>query len=50
MGYEDRVTPDASFTQDRRELAEIPARTTTTFFYELQLTDLARGSGTLGRV
>ena len=38
VGYENRVTPDATFTQNRREFAEIPAGTATTVFYELQLT------------
>ena len=39
VGYENRVTPDATFTQNRREFAEIPVGTATTVFYELQLTD-----------
>lgn len=38
VGYENRVTPDATFTQNRREFAEIPFGTATTVFYELQLT------------
>ncbi len=38
VGYENRVTPDATFTQNRREFAEIPAGTATTVFYEIQLT------------
>ncbi len=38
VGYENRVTPDATFTQNRREFAEIPAGTATTVFYEVQLT------------
>ena len=39
VGYENRVTPDVTFTQNRREFAEIPSGTATTVFYELQLTD-----------
>ena len=39
VGYENRVTPDATFTQNRREFAEIPFGTATTVFYELQLTN-----------
>ena len=38
VGYENRVTPDATFTQNLREFVEIPAGTATTVFYELQLT------------
>ena len=37
VGYENRVTPDHTFAQDRKELAEIPAGTATTVFYELEL-------------
>ena len=37
VGYENRVTSDESFTQDRREFAEIPMGTATTVFYEVQL-------------
>ena len=37
LGYENRVTPDHTFEQDRREFAEIPAGTATTVFYELEL-------------
>ncbi len=39
VGYENRVTSDESFTQARREFAEIPAGTATTVFYELELKD-----------
>ena len=39
VGYENRVTSDESFTQARREFAEIPAGTATTVFYELELND-----------
>ena len=45
LGYENRVTSDRSFTEDRREFAEIPAGSATTAFYELSLTDAARRSG-----
>ena len=39
IGYENRVTSDQSFTQARKEFAEIPAGAATTVFYELILTD-----------
>ena len=45
LGYENRVTSDRSFTEDRREFAEIPAGSATTAFYELSLTDAARRAG-----
>ena len=37
IGYENRVTPDAAFTQDRAEFAELPSGAATTVFYELAL-------------
>ena len=37
VGYENRVTLDATFTQDRKEFAELPSGTATTVFYELDL-------------
>ena len=37
VGYENRVTSDQSFTEARREFAEIPAGSATTVFYELEL-------------
>ena len=37
VGYENRVTPDEFFTQDRKEFAEIPSGAATTVFYELEL-------------
>ncbi len=43
VGYENRVTSDESFTQARKEFAEIPAGAATTVFYELDLRD--RGGG-----
>lgn len=42
IGYENRITPDASFVEDRMEFAEIPVGAATTVFYELELTDRAR--------
>ncbi len=39
VGYENRVTADEVFTQDRKEFAEIPSGAATTVFYELELTD-----------
>ena len=39
VGYENRITSDESFTQARKEFAEIPAGTATTVFYELELKD-----------
>ena len=39
VGYENRVTSDESFTQARKEFAEIPAGAATTVFYELELKD-----------
>ena len=41
VGYENRITSDESFTQARREFAEIPAGAATTVFYELELTNTA---------
>ena len=37
VGYENRITPDATFTQDRKEFAELPSGSATTVFYELEL-------------
>ena len=42
IGYENRITSDESFVQDRREFAEIPMGASTTVFFELQLADEAR--------
>ena len=51
VGYENRVTSDESFTQARKEFAEIPAGAATTVFYELELKDQGRGDvGKLGDV
>ncbi len=37
VGYENRIASDESFSQARREFAEIPAGAATTVFYELEL-------------
>ena len=42
VGYENRVTSDRSFTQDRKEFAEIPMGAATTVFYEVQLRPTAQ--------
>ena len=39
IGYENRVTSDESFVENRKEFAEIPVGAATTVFYELELTD-----------
>ena len=39
IGYENRVTSDQSFTENRKEFAEIPAGTATTVFFEVRLRD-----------
>ena len=44
VGYENRVTSDESFTEARKEFAEIPAGIATTVFYELQLTPEGRSN------
>ena len=51
VGYENRITPDHTFEQNRREFAELPSGSATTVFYELVLFDEARrSSGALGEV
>ncbi len=51
VGYENRITPDHTFEQDRKEFAELPSGASTTVFYELVLHEGARDrSGTLGSV
>ena len=50
VGYENRVTPDHTFTQNRREFAELPAGTATTVFYELVLHEGVSLSAALGSV
>ena len=37
VGYKNRITSDESFTEDRKEFAEIPSSAATTVFYELEL-------------
>ena len=37
VGYENRITSDASFTEERKEFAEIYSGASTTVFYELEL-------------
>ena len=37
IGYENRVTPDHTFTQDRKEFAELYSGAATTVFYELEM-------------
>ncbi len=39
VGYENRVTSDQSFTENRKEFAEIPAGAATTVFFEVRLRD-----------
>ena len=39
IGYENRITSDHFFTQNRKEFAEIPSGTATTVFYEIDLVD-----------
>lgn len=50
IGYENRVTSDASFVEARREFAEIPAGAATTVFYELELHQPAGLRQDLGEV
>ena len=39
IGYDNRVTPDQTFVEDRKEFAEIHSGAATTVFYELELHD-----------
>ena len=41
VGYENRITPDHTFEQNRREFAELPSGSATTVFYELVLREAA---------
>ncbi len=54
IGYENRVPSDRSFTENRREFAEIPIGAAATVFFELELLESAReraiGAVNLGRV
>ena len=45
IGYENRVTSDESFVEDRKEFAEIPMGAATTVFFEVMVRDDARKSG-----
>ena len=47
IGYENRVTADENFTQDRKEFAEIYSGAATTVLYELELTESAREMGSI---
>ena len=42
VGYENRITPDHTFEQNRKEFAELPSGAATTVLYELVLRDEAR--------
>ena len=44
IGYENRVTSDESFVEDRKEFAEIPMGAATTVFFEVMVRDDARRS------
>ena len=50
IGYENRVTPDETFTQDRKEFAEIPSGAATTVFYELELHSRLLEDAKLGEI
>ena len=50
VGYENRVTSAESFTQDRKEFAEVYSGAATTVFYELELHDDFPQQGALGQV
>ena len=50
VGYENRVTSAESFTQDRKEFAEVYSGASTTVFYELELHGNIRQNGGLGQV
>ncbi len=51
VGYENRITPDHTFEQNRREFAELPSGAATTVLYELVLHEGVRDRSTrLGNV
>ena len=51
VGYENRITPDHTFEQNRQEFAELPSGSATTVFYELVLRNEARyRSAVLGEI
>ena len=45
VGYENRVTSDRNFEQDRKEFAEIPIGSATTMFFEVELAADAQREG-----
>ena len=47
IGYENRVTADENFTQNRKEFAELYSGAATTVLYELELTDAAESLSTV---
>ena len=50
IGYENRITADHLFEQNRKEFAEIPSGAAATVFYELELTNAPAAGDTLGTV
>ena len=52
IGYENRVTADENFTQDRKEFAEVYSGAATTVLFELELSDIAAAltNAPIGRV
>ena len=52
IGYENRVTPDHTFTENRKKFAELYSGAATTVLYEIELAESTRTQswGTLGRV
>ena len=51
IGYENRVTSDRAFQQDRKEFAEVPMGTATTAFFEIELApDVPRDDVELGEI
>ena len=50
VGYENRVTSAESFTQDRKEFAEVYSGAATTVFYELEVHHEPRQKTALGQV
>ena len=50
VGYENRVTSDRAFQQDRKEFAEVPMGTATTAFFEIELAPDVSGDIELGEL
>ena len=50
IGYENRVISDESFTDDRKEFAEIPSGAATTVLYELELHGSLQEGDKLGEI